>query len=75
MLPYFKEIPVLNANSVEADQMPQSTASDLHLHCLPMSLLWDARHKWIKNLGIIFMYVILFSAHIFWILRTLYSIR
>ena len=23
-------------------------ASDLGLHCLAMSLLWDARHKWVK---------------------------
>ena len=23
-------------------------ASDLGLHCLPVSLLWDARHKWVK---------------------------
>ena len=30
--------------------MPHSTVSDLGLHCLPMSLLWDARLKWVKNL-------------------------
>ena len=24
-------------------------ASDLSLHCLPMSLLWDARLKWVKR--------------------------
>ena len=29
-----------NANSVDPDQTPRSTASDLGLHCLPMSLLW-----------------------------------
>ena len=28
--------------------MPHSAASDLGLHCLPMSLLWDARLKWVK---------------------------
>ena len=28
--------------------MPRSTASDLGLHCLPTSLLWDARHKWVN---------------------------
>ena len=39
------EISELNANSVDPDQMPRSAASDLGLHCLPMSLLWDARHK------------------------------
>ena len=35
------------ANSVDPDQMRRS-ASDLGLHCLPMSLLGDARHKWVK---------------------------
>ena len=36
------------ANRVDQDQMPLS-ASDLGLHCLPMSLLCDARHKWVKD--------------------------
>ena len=31
------EIPVLNANSVDPDQMPCSAASDLGLDCLPIS--------------------------------------
>ena len=44
------EIPVSNANSVDPDQTPHSAASDLGLHCLPMSLLWDARLKWVKCL-------------------------
>ena len=35
----------LNANSVDPDQTPRSSASELGLHCLPMSLLWDARLK------------------------------
>ena len=37
--PCFTEIPVFNANSVDPDQTPHSAASDLGLHCLPMSLL------------------------------------
>ena len=28
--------------------MPHYEASDLGLHCLPMSLLWDTRHKWVN---------------------------
>ena len=32
---------IFDANSVEPNQMPQSVASDLGLHCLPMSFLWD----------------------------------
>ena len=36
-------------NSVDPDQMPHSVASDLGLHCLPMSLLWDTRLKWVKT--------------------------
>ena len=27
----------------------RSMASDLGLHCLPMSLLWDARLKWVNR--------------------------
>ena len=39
----------LNANSVDPDQLPCSVASDLGLHCLSISLLWDARLKWVKH--------------------------
>ena len=39
---------MLNANSVEPDQTPHSAASDLGLHCFPLSFSWDARHKWVK---------------------------
>ena len=35
----FVEISELNSNKVNPDQMPRSVASDLGLHCLPMSLL------------------------------------
>ena len=49
LLPSFLEIPVFNANSVDFDQTPRSAASDLGLHCLLMSLLWDARLKWVKS--------------------------
>ena len=34
----------INANSVDLDQMPLSVVSDLGLHSLPLSLLWDAWH-------------------------------
>ena len=40
---------VFNANSVDPDQTPRSTASDLGLHCLPMSLLWDTSHNWVNK--------------------------
>ena len=36
----------LNVNRKEPDQTPRFAVSDLGLHCLPMSLLWDARLKW-----------------------------
>ena len=38
----FVEIFELITNSVDP------AASDHGLHCLPMSLLWDARHKWVN---------------------------
>ena len=44
----FIEISVFNAKKVDPDQTLHSVASDLGLHCLPMSPLWDARHKWVK---------------------------
>ena len=37
-----------NANSIDPDQMPHSLASDLDLYSLPVSLLWDTKHKWVK---------------------------
>ena len=45
----FKEIPDFNANTVDPDQTPRSAASDQGLNCLLMSLLWDARHKWVNR--------------------------
>ena len=41
----FIGMPEINANSVDPYQTPRSAASDLGLHCLPMSNLWDTRHK------------------------------
>ena len=49
LLLWFTEIPVFNSNSVDPDQTPRALMSDLGLHCLPMSLLWKARHKWVKK--------------------------
>ena len=45
----FVEIPELNENSIDPDWTLHSAASDLGLHCLPMSLLWDARLKWVNQ--------------------------
>ena len=49
LLPCFIEIPLFYANSVDPDQTPHSAASDLDLHCLQMSLLWDAGLKWVNS--------------------------
>ena len=43
-LTFFIESPVFNANSVDPDQTPP----DLGLYCLPVSLLWEARDKWVN---------------------------
>ena len=37
------------SNSAEPDQMPRFAASDLDLHCLPVSHEKDARLKWVKT--------------------------
>ena len=36
----------MQANSRDPDQTPHSVASDLGLHCLPMSHKKDASHIW-----------------------------
>ena len=38
----------LFANSGDPDQMPHSVASDLGLHCLPITLLRVSRLQWVK---------------------------
>ena len=43
------EVSEFNANSVDPDQTQRPVASGLCLHCLSMSLLWDARLKWVKG--------------------------
>ena len=39
----------MQANSGDPDQTPQSVASDLGLHYMPMSRKKDSRHIWVKN--------------------------
>ena len=39
-------------NSIDPDQTLRSVASDLGVHCLQTSLLWDARHKMDKKVHI-----------------------
>ena len=40
---------ILIANNVDPDQMPHYVASDLVLHCLPMTLLRVSRQQWVLN--------------------------
>ena len=56
-------MPVVNANSVDPDQMPCSAAADLGLHCLPMShlYLWDIRHKRMNNICVLVICYVVFS--------------
>ena len=37
------------ANNADAGQTPHSAASDLGLHCLPVTLLGVSRLQWVKN--------------------------
>ena len=48
-LPYLIGVSELNANSVDPDQTPHLAASDLGPHCLPMSLLWNAKLIWVDK--------------------------
>ena len=36
------------ANSGDPDQTPRSVASDLGLHCLPITILGVSRLQWVK---------------------------
>ena len=40
----------LFANSGDPDQTPRSAASDLDLHCLPITLLQVSRLQWVKQM-------------------------
>ena len=39
----------MQADSGDPDQMPHFVASDLGLHCLPMSHKKDSRQMWVEN--------------------------
>ena len=41
------------ANSGDPYQKPHSAASDLGLHCLPITLLRVSRLKWVKELSVL----------------------
>ena len=40
----------LFTNSVDPDEMPQNAASDLGLHCLPITLLGVSRLQWVNRM-------------------------
>ena len=42
----------LSANSGDPDQTPRSAASDLGLHCLPITLLRVSRLQWVTGWGL-----------------------
>ena len=54
----YSKILVINANNVDPDQTPRPAASDLSLHCLPMSHLWDLG---INGLRVTFIWMSLFT--------------
>ena len=43
-----KKTPV--SNTINPNQTPHYVASDLGLHCLPMTLLQVSKLEWVKNL-------------------------
>ena len=48
LLVCFIEIRIFDVNSVDPDQTPHSAASDLGLHCLPVTFMGVSRLKWVK---------------------------
>ena len=75
LLSCFVEMSELNTNSVDPDQLPHSAASDLGLYCLPMSLLWDARHKSVKGLGSLSHLFHSFLSPSVWEIATYYCVK
>ena len=47
----------LFANSRDLDQTQCSAASDLGLHCLPITLLWVFRLQWVKAPYLLYNYI------------------
>ena len=47
----------LFANSGDPDQTPRSAASDLGLHCLPITLLRVSRLQWVIQKALILVFV------------------
>ena len=45
-------------NREDPDQEPRSAESDIGLHCFPMSVLWDSRHKSVKTLVYSDLYIL-----------------
>ena len=45
----YRQMTELFANSGDLDQMPHSAASDLGLHCLPITLIGVSRLQWVKS--------------------------
>ena len=41
-----------NLQTVETGQVPQNVASDLGLHCLPITLLGVSRLKWVNKCSV-----------------------
>ena len=52
---FYRKACCLNANTVDPDQTPRFAASDRDLHCLPVSLFWNARLKWVKKKEVDFL--------------------
>ena len=44
---------ILLANNVDPDQMPHYVASDLGLHCLPMTILWISRYERVDHMALL----------------------
>ena len=45
---YFRKMAEVFANSEDPDQMPHFAASDLGLHCLPITLIGVSQLEWVN---------------------------
>ena len=53
------------ANSGDHDQTPHSAASDLGLHCLPITLLGISRLQWVKPKSVCWIFFLFLYKNIY----------
>ena len=65
----------LFANSGDPDQTPRYVASDLGLHCLPITLLRVSQLQWVKKLHSVNSISVTLGQQMIWLCMDRYTIK